>query len=156
MAELDPDAPIDYELADPAGEFDVIVGFEYTVRVSVDQSEINRDRGDDAETTGSVNDLICGSGSTGTGDTFNCEPVRIVVDLVTAQDQQTQTAAAQNAAQANQNKLAQDTKAADIALTNELYGPLAPQFRACRDLNKLTPGACKLFPGAAVEVQAGQ
>ncbi|ASZ74770.1 hypothetical protein KHO57_gp134 [Mycobacterium phage Phabba] len=106
------------------------------------------------QTTGSVNDLICGSGSTGTGDQFNCEPVRIVVDLVTAQDQNTQTAAAQNAAQASQNKLAQDTKAADIALTNELYGPLAPQFRACRDLNKVAAGSCKLFPGADVQVQA--
>lgn len=107
------------------------------------------------QTTGSVNDLICGSGSTGTGDTFNCEPVRIVVDLVTAQNQQTQDAAAQNAAQANQNKLREDTKAADIQLTNELYGPvLGAQFRACRDMNAAAPGSCKLFPGADVQVQA--
>ncbi|ACH62190.1 hypothetical protein MYRNA_223 [Mycobacterium phage Myrna] len=107
------------------------------------------------QTTGSVNDLICGSGSTGTGDQFNCEPVRIVVDLVTAQNQQTQEAAAQNAAQANQNKLREDTKQADIDLTNQLYGPvLGAQFRACRDMNAASAGSCKLFPGADVQVQA--
>jgi hypothetical protein len=106
------------------------------------------------QVTGSVNDLICGSGSTGVGDQFNCEPVRIVVDLVTAVDDGTQRAAAAAASQAEKTRLAEATKAADIALTNELYGPLAPQFRACRDLNQVTPGTCKLFPGAAVEVQA--
>lgn len=108
------------------------------------------------QVTGSVNDLICGSGSTGTGEDFNCEPVRVVVDLVTAVDQQTQTDAAASNAQANRNKLAEQTKADDIRLTNELYGPMAPQFRACRDLNKIAPGSCKLFPGTPVEVQAGQ
>lgn len=47
MAELDPDVPIDYQLVDPPGTFDVIVGFEYTVRVTVDEDEVNRGRGDD-------------------------------------------------------------------------------------------------------------
>ncbi|QZE10536.1 hypothetical protein SEA_SCOOBYDOOBYDOO_221 [Mycobacterium phage ScoobyDoobyDoo] len=106
------------------------------------------------QTTGSVNDLVCGSGSTGVGEDFNCEPVRIVVDLVTAQDQGTQNAAAANAAQANQTALQEKTKTDDIRVTNDLYGPeLGAQFRACRDLNKLNPGSCKLFPGAGVQVQ---
>lgn len=107
------------------------------------------------QTTGSTADLICGSGSTGAGEKFNCEPVRIVVDAVYAQDGNTQSAATQNAAQQAQQRLADQTKSDDIRITNDLYGPvLGPQFRACRDANKAAAGSCKLFPGAAVQVQA--
>lgn len=102
--------------------------------------------------TGKVNDLICGPSSSGGGDSFNCEPVVIAVDRVNAVNQQTQQSAANAKATEDQLALDQKTRQADIDATNAKYGDLGPAFRACRDLNVASPGTCKLFPGAEVQV----
>lgn len=107
--------------------------------------------------TGSVNDIICGSGSTGTGEQFDCKQVYIVVDDMFASQGNMQQDAQAAAEQRAKNALDQQNKQADIDLTNEKYGVLAPAFRACRDMNAATPGSCKfiLGPNGPVQVAAG-
>lgn len=97
--------------------------------------------------TGSTMDLICGAGSTGTGDTFNCKQILIYVDGVFAQDGTQQSAASTAAANEAQRKLDQSQLQADVDLTNTKYGPLAAAYRACRDLNAQQAGSCKFITG---------
>lgn len=94
--------------------------------------------------TGSSTDLMCGSGSTGTGDSFDCKSVYIVLDDVWASQGSMQTNAAQAAEDNAKRALDEASKQADIDLTNAKYGPLAPSYRACRDLGQL----CKFVVGA--------
>lgn len=106
------------------------------------------------KTTGSVNDIICGSGSTGTGQTFDCQQVRIVIDGVWANQGNMQSDAAAAAEADAKRVLDQAQLQADLNLTNAKYGPLAPAYRACRDLNEDAPGSCKFITGpGGVEIQ---
>lgn len=103
--------------------------------------------------TGTTQDLLCGSGSTGSGKTFDCKQVYIVVDGVfaTQGNMQGDNAAAKEAEA--KRKLDQEQLQADLDLTNAKYGPLAPSYRACRDLGN----ACKFVvgPGGNIQVQTG-
>jgi len=103
--------------------------------------------GEFQKVTGSTKDLICGGGSTGVGEQFDCKQVYVVVDLVQAENDQQQQATTQAVADAAQRKLDEDQLQADMNLTNTKYGPLAPAYRACRDLNAKQPGACKFITG---------
>lgn len=105
--------------------------------------------------TGSTADLICGAGSTGNSNgQFDCKQVFVYVDGVFAQDDSQQSAAAKSAADTAKNALDEATKQADINLTNDKYGPLAPAYRACRDLNAAQQGSCKFITGAnGVQIQ---
>lgn len=84
-------------------------------------------------TNGYTVDLLCGSGQTGRGDQFDCQQVRIVVDRVVAAQGNMQQAADQAAEQKRQTELQQQQADTRIAVTDRLYGPLAPQVRACED-----------------------
>jgi hypothetical protein len=97
--------------------------------------------------TGSTTDLICGSGSTGTGDTFDCKGVYIVVDGLWASQGNMQGDAAKAAEDNAKRALDDAAKQADIDLTNAKYGPLAPAYRACRDLNAAVANSCKFVVG---------
>lgn len=103
--------------------------------------------------SGFTTNLICGSGSSGEGDKFDCQQVRIVVDKVFAAQGNMQQAADAAAEEAAKIALQEQQKVARINLTNELYGPLAQAFRACQDLGQL----CKFVvgPGGNVQVQVG-
>jgi hypothetical protein len=104
-------------------------------------------------TTGSTQDLVCGSGSTGIGTEFNCKEVTIVIDGLWASQGTMQQDSADAAAAQAKTALDEANKQADINLTNDKYGPvLGPQFRACRDLG----GSCKFVVGPqGIQVQTG-
>lgn len=93
--------------------------------------------------TGATADLICGAGSTGQGQSFDCKQILVYVDSVVAQNQQQQDGSNASKAADAQRKLDQDALQADLDLTNAKYGPLAPAYRACRDLGQL----CKFVTG---------
>lgn len=111
--------------------------------------------GEFQKVTGGVQDLVCGGGSTGVGEEFDCKQVYIVVDRVEAQNQQQQDQAADAVAADAQRELDRAQLQADIDLTNAKYGPVdGPRFRYCRDQNAVAPGSCKSFIGAnGVQVQ---
>jgi len=97
-----------------------------------------------AKTSGYTDTIICGSGSGGSAENFDCQNVRIVVNWVSAQGGlQEQDQAAQAAD--SQRKIKDEQAAADIASTDRLYGPqLGQQYRFCRDLGD----KCRVIIGA--------
>jgi len=103
--------------------------------------------------TGSVQDVFCGSTDvqTGadTGKTYDCQPVRVVVDGVWAQDGGRQAQVDQAAQRQQEIDLRNNEAQARIDLTNRLYGEFADEYRVCRDLEAqcqmvISPGEVKV------------
>lgn len=113
---------------------DIWIKDDVDLKNQVAQTMMDNFFGEMQKVSGYTDNLFCGSGSPGGAKDFDCQQVRIVVDKVEAATGDLQTQTNKQIEQQRQNELQQNTANDRIATTDRLYGPLAPQVRACQDL----------------------
>jgi len=140
------------ERATPEVSDNVWIANDFAAKEAIAASMMDAFSAEMQKNTGATTDLFCGSGSTGVGDDFDCQTIRIVVDRVFAESDSMQ----QQSDQAAEDKRKIDITKAEapnrIAVTDQQYGPLGPRVRACEDLHRQGIPATCVFGEADMKV----